>query len=210
MVMGVAPASDAAREAATKRKAWIDFIVRLSIAITVILAIGLYACSERIVPPPQSVRAPAPRPTPPPVATTPPAASLGADWRDWPLTPGNWSYRAEPSGPVASFGMAGGDTLFTAQCNKGAGNITIARAGMFAAGETGRMSIRTSSGTATFQVSNAGTAPSFVATPVASTDSQLDNIAFSRGRFVVSVKGATDLVIPSWPEFAKVVEDCRG
>jgi hypothetical protein len=39
-------------------------------------------------------------------------------------------------------------------------------------------------------------------------DPLLDAIAFSRGRFMVTGGGAT-LAIPSWPEAARSIEDCR-
>ena len=41
------------------------------------------------------------------------------------------------------------------------------------------------------------------------TDPLLDAIAFSRGRFAVSVSGTPALVLPAWPELTRVVEDCR-
>ena len=41
-------------------------------------------------------------------------------------------------------------------------------------------------------------------------DPLLDQIAFSRGRFLVRAAGAGELVLPSWPEPARVIEDCRG
>jgi len=37
----------------------------------------------------------------------------------------------------------------------------------------------------------------------------LDAIAFSRGRFSVEAAGTARLVIPAWPEAARVVEACR-
>jgi hypothetical protein len=41
-------------------------------------------------------------------------------------------------------------------------------------------------------------------------DPLLDQIAFSRGRFTIEAPGAAMLVIPAWPEAARVIEDCRG
>jgi hypothetical protein len=40
-------------------------------------------------------------------------------------------------------------------------------------------------------------------------DAALDWIAFSRGRFVVAATGMPLLVLPAWPEPARVIEDCR-
>jgi hypothetical protein len=45
---------------------------------------------------------------------------------------------------------------------------------------------------------------------LSSYDSLLDSMASSRGRFVVSVAGQPALVVPPWPEVARVIEDCRA
>ena len=42
------------------------------------------------------------------------------------------------------------------------------------------------------------------------SDPLLDELAFSRGRILVRVDGLPDLVLPSWPEPARVIEECRG
>jgi hypothetical protein len=47
-----------------------------------------------------------------------------------------------------------------------------------------------------------------VRAPLPAGDPFLDEIVFSRGRFVVETAGAM-MVIPAWPEPAKAVEDCR-
>jgi hypothetical protein len=47
----------------------------------------------------------------------------------------------------------------------------------------------------------------FAALPA--NDRLLDAMVFSRGRFTVEVPGTPMLVIPAWPEPARVVEDCR-
>lgn len=49
-----------------------------------------------------------------------------------------------------------------------------------------------------------------VGAPLAAGDPFLDQIVFSRGRFTVAAEGLPMLVIPSWPEPARAVEDCRG
>lgn len=41
-------------------------------------------------------------------------------------------------------------------------------------------------------------------------DRFLDQIVFSRGRFTVEVPGLPVLILPSWAEPARVIEDCRG
>ena len=41
-------------------------------------------------------------------------------------------------------------------------------------------------------------------------DPLLDAISFSRGRFLVSSGSGAILAIPSWPEAARSIEDCRN
>ena len=45
---------------------------------------------------------------------------------------------------------------------------------------------------------------------LAAADPLLDALAFSRGRLAVYVGGSPALVLPAWPEVARVVEDCRA
>ncbi len=190
--------------------------MRAVAAAVVVLALGLYACSERIVPPsvpgnPKAKPAPLPRPVQPaPVMPSPPPTATGADWRDWPVTPGNWFYRQSGSGSQAIYGADSATPKFAVTCNKFAGQISLSHAGAFPPGESGRMSIRTTSGQNTVAVTNGTTTPPMVTATFAPRDAQLDSMAYSRGRFVVSIKGSQDLVIPSWSEFARVLEDCRG
>ncbi len=41
-------------------------------------------------------------------------------------------------------------------------------------------------------------------------DPLLDAMAFSRGKFVFAGAGLPDLVLPSWAEVSRVIEDCRA
>jgi hypothetical protein len=40
-------------------------------------------------------------------------------------------------------------------------------------------------------------------------DPLLDALVFSRGRVAVYIADKPALVVPAWPEIARVVEDCR-
>jgi hypothetical protein len=151
--------------------------------------------------------------TPPPlpaVSPAPPPVAVGSNWQDWPATPGDWAYRQDARGSVALFGAPGADALFLVRCDAQARRIYASRNGTFPAGETGRMTIRATTGLQTYAVANTASATSYVAAELQPSDRHLDAMAFSRGRFMVSVKGAADLVIPAWPELTRVVEDCRG
>ena len=42
------------------------------------------------------------------------------------------------------------------------------------------------------------------------SDPGLDQIAFSRGRITIEQPGQPTLVLPTWAEPVRVIEDCRG
>jgi hypothetical protein len=151
---------------------------------------ALAGCTTAPQAPP--ARAPAPE-APPPPAPPPPSPPPPTDWRDLALTPGDWTWRADPAGSAAEFGA--GAPAFALRCR--AGQIVPERAGA-AAGA--RLVVRTSFGERTI-ASGA---------PIPAADPLFDQIAFSRGRFTIVAEGLPMLVIPSWPEPARAIEDCRG
>ncbi len=70
------------------------------------------------------------------------------------------------------------------------------------------MTVRTSTGAVSWPVSPA-TGAATVAIR-ATNDAMLDQIAYSRGRFMVDVAGLELLYLPAWGEVSRVIEDCRG
>ena len=150
-------------------------------------------------PPPPAPIAPRPAPAPPPLAS---------NWEDWPVTPGTWAWRKDARGSVAMFGAAGTNALFVARCDKAVGAVFLSRSGTVSG--AANLQIRTSSALKQYGAQTNGDTPPYVAARLSSQDSGLDAIAYSRGRFVVTVSGMPDLVVPAWPEFTRVVEDCRG
>lgn len=159
------------------------------------------ACVPRREPPPPP--APQPRvqvPAPAPVLVPPPPR---ADWRDIPLTPGRWTYRADAQGSVADYGATSAQASFAVRCDRATRQVRLFRPGG-AAGNA--MTIRTSYTARSFPL--AGQPEPSASLPA--SDRFLDQMAFSRGRFTVEVPGTAMLVIPAWPEPARVVEDCRG
>lgn len=174
----------------------------------IVAAVLMWSCARVPEPVPEQ-----PRPaTPKPVQVKPalPTPTIAADWRDWPLTIGDWVYRRDNRGSLALFGPPGGDAHFVIRCDVDKHRIFLSRAGNFAGGDTGRMTIRTTTALQTYTLANSSEDPPFAAAELTITDQHLDAMAFSRGRFIISVKGSPDLVIPAWPEFARVVEDCRA
>ena len=148
----------------------------------------------------------APPPPPPPVASSPPPAAPPppdlppVSWQDRGLAPGDWRYVDSPNSR-ASYGS--GDTLFAIECT-GDRRIRFVRPRAAAAAT---IAIRTTSGERALPASAGAEG---VSATLAATDPLLDEIAFSRGRILVQVEGQTDLVLPTWPEPARVIEDCRG
>ena len=169
--------------------------VRLCVFAPIVLA----ACVQPRAP------APMPRPAPPvarPAAPSPPPV----DWADRIPAPGAWTYVRNSRGSIARFGVAVGNAAFTIRCEVADARIFVARAGTMAA----RITLRSTNGAKTYEAQPAGGTPLYVSAEIAARDPQLDSMAFSRGRILVGLAGASDLIMPIWPEFARVVEDCRG
>ena len=164
--------------------------------LAALLLVGLVAdCAAP--PPPKPVPAPVPPPTPAP-PPAPPSATT--DWRDIALTPGDWSYTQENG---AVFAISGGGAAFTLRCNHATRRVELTRL----AGGGSQLRIRTSSTARSLAGTPTG---SGVAASLPATDPLLDAIAFSRGRFSVENDSGAMLVLPAWPETARVMEVCRG
>ncbi|MDT8759087.1 hypothetical protein MZO42_10290 [Sphingomonas psychrotolerans] len=159
---------------------------------------GCVAPSQPPVRPASPVPVPTPAPTP---APAPPPAS--ADWRDWPLTPGSWSWRPEGQGSVAAFGLPGQLPELTLRCDRARSRILLSRRGPLPAPA---LTIRTTSVSRTLAV-----APTTVgaSAELGVRDTLIDAMGYSRGRFIVESGGAAPLVVPAWAEILRVAEDCR-
>lgn len=164
-------------------------------------ALALSACSTA---------QPDPTPAPAPVAQAPapaPAAPTG-DWIDWPISKGDWVYRSDARGSIALFGPPNADARFLIRCDQSQKRIFVSQAGSVGSGAT--MTLRASSGLQAFPAQNSGGAIPYAAVSMAPGEYMLDRIVFSRGRFAVQTTGLPSLAIPIWPEFTRVVEDCRS
>lgn len=172
--------------------------------LVLLLPASLAACvpAGRPAAPPS---APAPRVAAPAPAPLPPA--LGPDWRDWPLTPGAWSYRRDAGGSVARFGTAGAPALLLLRCDAGERRILLSLAG---GADASAATLRTTSVTRAVPLRPAADAPAYAAAAFAPADPLLDALAFSRGRFTVERPGRPPLVVPAHAELGRVTEDCRG
>lgn len=157
---------------------------------------------------PQQTKAPAPRPAPPP-PPAPPAPRPALGWQDVPLTPGRWVWHGGAGQSSISQYVTGTQTVvFALRCDLATRNILFTRAGILAA-PAGTITFTTSFGAFSLTAGpGAGDPPAIVAQATA-RDPHMDQIAFSRGRFLVEMAGQTRLVLPAYPEVARVIEDCR-
>ena len=151
------------------------------------------ACTTAPAPVPQVA---APPPTP---VVVPPKPVVPTDWRDRPYSPGAWHYTDH----VASYGPDGAPPLLTMRCDLARRLVVLS-----VAGSTSLLTIRTSYAQRDWPASanpDGHSEASF-----APTDPQLDQIAFSRGRFSVNGPNLPEIDIPAWAEPSRVIEDCRG
>lgn len=126
-----------------------------------------------------------------------------------PLTPGSWTWRGGAGQvPIAQFGVAGQPLLFALRCDPANHMVVLSRAGSLTTA-TAPMVMTTSFGAFTLTAGNGGGQPPAIVAQATARDPRLDQLAFSRGRFLVDVAGQSRLVLPAWPEVARVIEDCR-
>jgi hypothetical protein len=107
------------------------------------------------------------------------------------VAPGQWTYFADAGGSTASFG-----SLLSLRCDKATRTMTVTRPGVVPAALT----VATSSLSRTLPVDGR----------LLANDPLLDAIAFSRGRILIAGGVGPTLAVPSWPEAARSIEDCRN
>jgi len=169
------------------------FALALAAATAMLFATS---CSEpRVIP--------APTPTPTPTLPPLPPPSPVAGWQDMPVTPGDWTWGMESGLSVARF--AGGQLVLS--CDRARRVVTMSRPAT-APGPV-ILTVQTSNVLRPLTATPREGASPAIAFDIPADDSLLDAMAFSRGRFVVETAGLPTLVVPSWTEVSRVVEDCR-
>ena len=163
----------------------------------------LASCVGPATPPPAA--APAPRPAAPMPAPPATVERHQGDWSYAPLTPGDWRHSRDGAASVAHFASGGGAATVMLRCD--AGRISLMRAGVVPADMAAAFNIRTSA--AERQVPMRHTHPMLTMT-LPARDPLWDQIVYSRGRFVIEATRQPALIVPTRPEIARVVEDCRG
>jgi hypothetical protein len=140
-----------------------------------------------------------------PQAAAPPPAPAPTNFSTAPVQPGSWRYAAAPGGSAASFVDATGTSRLVVQCQRATRQVSLSRISTTPAPS---LQIWTDGAVRTLP---ARFEPNVfrVTVDLAASDRLLDAIAFSRGRIAVSMSGALPLVVPSWAEPARAIEDCR-
>ena len=157
----------------------------------------LAACAAPPAPPPPPARPIVARLAPPPIVRPSVATSDPA------VLPGIWTYERDARGSVAKFGIAGDNARFVIRCDSAGARLSLSVLGSVAAPL--RLIASTSNATVDAVPNSAG----YVSANVAARTPILDALSFSRGTFSVEA-GAASIALPAWPEFARVVEDCRA
>lgn len=134
------------------------------------------------------------------------AAPSPVDFSSAAIAPGRWTYAALPGGSEATFIDSTIGARLVIRCNAPLRRVSISRIG---AAPAASLSLWTSSASRVL-AGRFDPATQRVTADLPATDSLLDAIAFSRGRIAVSMPGFAPLVVPTWPEPARAVEDCRS
>ncbi|MEQ1687729.1 MAG: hypothetical protein ABL874_04065 [Sphingopyxis sp.] len=166
----------------------------------------LASCAAPQVPPPAATPAPpaTPRATPAPAAVVDRHAG---DWSVGELTPGEWRISRGLVNLNTSFRNARGEEIAQISCD--GGNIGLRRSGAVPADATVSMRVRTSFAQRDLSVRVDHAVP-LIYTSLDARDPLWDQIATSRGRFLIEVSHQSPLILPVRPEIARVIEDCRG
>jgi hypothetical protein len=140
------------------------------------------------------------------MAAAVPPPRLTGDWNDWPFTPGIWTYRSDGRTSVAEFGAPGRNATINFRCDAQNRRVTLSRE---TSAPGARMVIHTSSMTKTMAATPSDATPFYLGADIATTDPILDAMAFSRGRVLVEMEGQQPVILPTWAEIGRIVEDCR-
>ncbi len=133
-------------------------------------------------------------------------APAPVDLQSVPPLSGSWGYRAVAGGSEADFIDAAASVQLKIRCNRAARTVSVVRPSVPAAAPT--LTIWTTSLSRSVP---ARFLPSReLVADIASTDSLLDAMSFSVGRFATAAAGAPMVALPAGPEATRVIEDCRS
>ena len=151
----------------------------LRIGGAALLAAMAAACVPRAAPPAPAPAPPPPAPPPPPPPPRPPPPPV--NWKDAPLSPGDWRYREGGRQAAARHFPVRGRQSRSLRCD-GGGSVGLVAHGQPAPA----LSIHTSYGERRLPRRRSHEPDR---SRLAAADPLLDQIAFSRGRFLVQAEG---------------------
>lgn len=184
--------------------------MKAALPILALLALGLTGCvsaSRTPAPAPATVnaaRAAASEARLRPSVVQPPHSD---SWMDEAETPGSWGYEDRGSLKLAVFTTPTRGTAFAIQCLEPSRQIWLIMAGQSVASPT--MQVRTETTTRAIAAQISIGELSNVTAMLRGDDPLLDAMALSKGRFAVETEGLPPLILPSWAEVSRVIEDCR-
>ena len=108
---------------------------------------------------------------------------------------------------TATFTAATGAAIVTLACDRTQNRVLFSRRGDAAAALP--LAVATTSTSRPMLSDPTFKGSGWLVVPIATSDSLLDALAFSRGRFALETAGQETLYLPAWPEISRVVEDCR-
>ena len=119
---------------------------------------------------------------------------------------GSWSHAMTADGSEARFTGVGGQVQLALRCTRSTRRVTLSKP---AAAPAPSLFVWTSSLSRTLAAPGFDAATGRLNVQLAAYDALLDAMVFSRGRIAVGVGTTPALVVPPWPEIARVVEDFR-
>jgi hypothetical protein len=140
------------------------------------------------------------------LAQAAPAAAPQTDYSFAQPTGGTWSYGGLPDGSETRFTGASGQVQVALRCSRPVRRITISKPA--SAPETSLL-VWTTGGSRRLPAPGFDAAAGRLNVQLAAMDPLLDAMIFSRGRIAIAAGAGPALVVPPWPEIARVVEDCR-
>jgi hypothetical protein len=112
---------------------------------------------------------------------------------------------------VAAFGIRGATApVFTVRCDRQVRTISLNRSLPGPSALPGTMKLTTTFGEARWPATAPDPALPLLTVRLPATDPMLDKLAYSLGRTMIEASGTPTLILPAWPEVARVIEDCRG
>ena len=140
-----------------------------------------------------------------PVAAASAQTATGVDFSTAQIAAGVWGYQSTPGGSMARFVDTTGTARLVLQCTKATRRVSVS---LTSTAPAASLSLWTSNASRNVPARFEANAMRVTA-ELPAYDALLDAIAFSRGRFAVTMPGGVPLVAPAWPEAARTVEDCR-